>query len=85
MANVREFSYPVHRSMRVRSMILGVPPIAFALIMVLTVLMVYRLGQIWFLAITMILWFAARQIAKKDQWLLDIILVSLKQKDYYTP
>jgi len=80
-----EFTAPVYRSMRVRRLILGLPPITFGIFVILTYFTVVFLKIYLFLAISLILWFLARQLTRKDQWLMDIVLFSLKQKDIYTP
>jgi type IV secretory pathway VirB3-like protein len=46
-----------------------------------TILMVFTFGQIAFLVITVISWFALKQVTKHDEWLLDIVITSLLQPD----
>jgi type IV secretory pathway VirB3-like protein len=78
---IYDFVIPVRRSIIHRDLWLGIPFIPLMTLGFITILMVFTFGQIAFLVITVISWFALKQVTKHDEWLLDIIITSLLQPD----
>jgi len=78
---IQDFSFPVHRSIIKRDLWLGIPLLPLILLIFSTIIIVLGFGQPAFLVVTVVLWFVLKQIAKNDEWLLDIILTSLLQPD----
>ncbi|MCL2763246.1 MAG: VirB3 family type IV secretion system protein [Treponema sp.] len=78
---IYDYAIPVRRSIIHRDLWLGIPFIPLMALGFATILMVFTFGQVAFLVITVIAWFVLKQITKKDEWLLDIILTSLLQPD----
>ena len=78
---IYDYAIPVRRSIIHRDLWLGIPFIPLMVLGFITILMVFTFGQIAFLVITLIAWFVLKQITKKDEWLLDIIIISLLQPD----
>jgi len=78
---IYDYAIPVRRSIIHRDLWLGIPFIPLMVLGFTTILMVFTFGQIAFLVVTVISWFALKHITKQDEWLLDIVVVSLLQPD----
>jgi type IV secretory pathway VirB3-like protein len=78
---IYDYAIPVRRSIIHRDLWLGVPFIPLMVLGFTTILMVFTFGQIAFLVVTVISWFALKQITRQDEWLLDIVITSLLQPD----
>jgi len=78
---IHDYAIPVRRSIIHRDLWLGIPFIPLMTLGFVTILMVFTFGQFAFLVITVIAWFALKQITKHDEWLLDIVMTSLLQPD----
>jgi type IV secretory pathway VirB3-like protein len=79
---IQDFTVPVHRSIIKRDLYIGLPLIPLVILGLITCLMVFDFNQPAFLVITVILWYILKTITDKDEWLLDIVLISLLQPDY---
>jgi type IV secretory pathway TrbD component len=85
MADLRSFSRPVHRSLLQRELLGGVPQAGLLLLFVLSVVFIYGL-QLYFMIVPMvILFFVMRSLTARDQWLIDIVLDNIQQKDVLIP
>jgi len=78
---IYDYAIPVRRSIIHRDLWLGIPFIPLMILGFTTILMVFTFGQIAFLVVTVISWFALKHITKQDEWLLDIVVTSLLQPD----
>jgi len=78
---VLDFAIPVRRSIIHRDLVLGIPLTPLLLLAFITIYMVFIFNQYIFLVICVGVWFMLRIITKQDEWLLDIVLVSLIQPD----
>jgi len=78
---IYDYAIPVRRSVIHRDLWLGIPFIPLMILGFVTILMVFTFSQFAFLVITVIAWFALKQITKHDEWLLDIVITSLLQPD----
>jgi len=78
---IYDYAIPVRRSIIHRDLWLGIPFIPLMVLGFTTILMVFTFGQIAFLIVTVISWFALKHITKQDEWLLDIVITSLLQPD----
>jgi len=85
MVDMSQYKQPVRRSLLQREMIGGVPQLGLLLIFVLSVVFIY--GFRFYLAIIpiVLLYFVMRFLTKKDQWLIDIMLNNITQKDILIP
>lgn len=81
----QDYSVMVYRSIMKRELYLGIPLIPLVLLGFFTIIMVFNLQQIGFLAVTVILWVILKILTDKDEYLLDIILSSLFQPDILEP
>jgi len=63
---------PVYRSILFPSLVFGMPRRLFLILGIATLALVFSLGQIWFLAVTVILMLITRKIAKEDRWVFEI-------------
>ena len=82
---VTDYSWKVHRSLLRRDLVAGVSRITFAIIIALTVYMVFGARQYWFVAVAMILYVVVRALTKSDEYLVEIILDSLLLPDDLYP
>lgn len=78
---IYDYAIPVRRSVIHRDLWLGIPFIPLMVLGFITIIMVFTFGQIAFLVVTVIAWFALKHITKQDEWLLDIVITSLLQPD----
>ena len=83
--NVADYPWKVHRSLLRRDLVAGVSRITFAIIIALTVYMVFGVRQYWFAGVTVILYFVVRALTKSDEYLVEIILDSLLLPDDLYP
>ncbi|GMO57936.1 MAG: hypothetical protein Ta2G_17910 [Termitinemataceae bacterium] len=85
MINMKPYSKPVHRSLLQRDLLAGVPQVGLLVIFMLAVIFVYGLEMPFMLIPIVLLYFVMRALTKKDQWLLDIVLDNIQQKDVFIP
>jgi len=85
MVDMSQYKKPVHRSLLQREMIGGIPQVGMLLLFMLSVIFLY--GFRFYLAIIpiVLLYFVMRFMTKKDQWLIDIVLNNITQKDILIP
>jgi type IV secretory pathway VirB3-like protein len=81
MASLRDFSLPVHKSLQQPDLVLGIPKPVLALLLCLTMILVYLLGFIFAVG-GILLYFPCYLVSKDDPELLSIALDSLFQMDY---
>ena len=85
MVDMIDYKLPVHRSLLQRELLGGIPQAGLLLIICLALIFVYGL-EIWFALIPIaLLYFIMRHLTKIDQWLIDIVLNNIMQKDVYIP
>jgi type IV secretory pathway VirB3-like protein len=81
MASLQDFSLPVHKSLQQPDLILGIPKSVLALLLCLTMILVYLLGFMFVLS-GILLYLPCYLVSKDDPDLLTIALESLFQMDY---
>lgn len=74
---MEDYSYPVHRSLFKRKMIMGIPTVPFVIISMFTIIILMDFKAIAIIPVGVGLLWVTREISKKDPYLLDIILNSL--------
>jgi type IV secretory pathway VirB3-like protein len=85
MVNMSAYSRKVHRSLLPRDMMGGVPTAGLVLLLILSVVFLYVLGWIFMIVPIVLLYFVMRHLTKMDEWLIDIALENIQQKDLYIP
>jgi type IV secretory pathway TrbD component len=85
MIDMKEYIKPVHRSLLQREMMGGVPQAGLLLILMLALVFIYGLEIYVAAAPIALLYFVMRRFSKKDQWLIDIVLENIMQKDKLIP
>ena len=81
MASLQDFALPVHKSLQQPDLILGIPKVVLAIILCLTMILVYLLGFILVVA-GVILYVPCYFLSKEDPQMLTIALDNLFQIDY---
>lgn len=76
---------PVHRSLLPRELIAGVPQAGVLILFFLGLIFVYGLRLYWSLVPIALIYLLMRYLTKQDQWLIDILLDNIMQKDIYIP
>ncbi len=76
-----EFTYPVHKSLLKRNLIMGLPPIILVLILIFTAFMYILTESFAIVPLGIILYIITREITKKDEYLLEILISSILQPD----
>lgn len=85
MVDMRPYSRPVHRSLLQREMLGGIPQLGLLLLATLGVVFIYGL-RLYIAAVPIaLLYFVMRYLTKQDQWLIDIVLDNINQKDKLLP
>ena len=79
---ITDYSYPVHRSIMKRQLIMGVPLIPLVIIVFATILIVLDFKLWIILTFRAILIYIMKEITKKDEYLLEIFLNSLLEPDH---
>jgi type IV secretory pathway VirB3-like protein len=69
---------PVYRAILFPALIFGMPRRLFLVIGIATLALVLSLGQIWFLAVTLILIILARRVAKEDRYVFEVYMQLFK-------
>lgn len=82
---ISDYSWKVHRSLLRRDLVAGVSRITFAIIISLTVYMVFGVRQYWFVAISIVIYLVVRALTKSDEYLVEIILDALLLPDDLYP
>ena len=85
MIDMNNFKQPVHRSLLQREMIGGVPQAGLFIVFMLGLIFVYGMRLYLALVPIVLLYFVMRHLTKRDQWLIDIVLGNISQKDAYLP
>jgi type IV secretory pathway VirB3-like protein len=63
----------------------GVPQAGLLLLFMLAVIFIYGLALYFMIAPIIIFYFVMRALTKKDQYLIDIVLENISQKDVFIP
>ena len=82
---ISDYSWKVHRSLLRRDLVAGVSRITFAIIISLTVYMVFGVRQYWFVAVSTVIYLVVRALTKSDEYLVEIILDALLLPDDLYP
>jgi type IV secretory pathway VirB3-like protein len=85
VVSTREYFRPVHRSLLQRELLGGVPQAGLFIVLMLAVIFVYGMEMPFMLVPIILLYFVMRALTKKDQWLIDIVLENIQQKDVFIP
>jgi len=85
MVDLGDYKQPVHRSLLQREMLGGIPQAGLILLFVLGVVFVYGLRMYFMLAPLIVLYIIMRALTKRDQWLIDIVMDNIMQKDKLIP
>jgi len=85
MVDMTRHKKPVRRSLLQREMVGGIPQLGMLLLFLLALVFIYGL-HLYLSAVPIVLgYFFMRHLTKKDQWLIDIVLENVKQKDVLIP
>jgi len=82
---ISDYSWKVHRSLLRRDLVAGVSRLTFAIIISLTVYMVFGVRQYWFVAVSIVIYLVVRALTKSDEYLVEIILDALLLPDDLYP
>jgi len=85
MPDMRPYSRTVRRSLLQREMVGGVPQVGLLLLLVLGIVFVYGLQLYVAIVPIVLLFFILRHLSRKDQWLIDIVMENVTQKDVLLP
>jgi len=85
MPDLRPYARTVRRSLLQREMVGGVPQVGLLLLFVLGLVFVYGLRLYIAVAPIALLFLIMRHLSKKDQWLIDIVMENVMQKDVLLP
>lgn len=77
-----DYSYPVHRSIMRRQLVFGVPLAPLVGIIVFTFIIIMDFKFYAFILISAAIIYIMREITKRDEYLLEIILFSLFDPDH---
>jgi type IV secretory pathway VirB3-like protein len=72
---------PIYKSIMFPPLIMGVPKKMFALIAIISLVVVISFSQYWFLIFTVLALLVAKWIAKKDPFVFEITLELMKIPD----
>ena len=83
--STRAYSTPVYHSIMSRDLFAGIPYAGMMVLYMCGIIFVYMCKLYYFLIVIAAMYIAARILTKRDEWLIDIVLTSLLQKDEYLP
>ncbi|GMO15349.1 MAG: hypothetical protein Pg6A_01450 [Termitinemataceae bacterium] len=85
MINMSQYSRSVRRSLLPRDMLGGIPTAGLLLLLILAVVFMYVFGWIWFIVPIVLLYFVMRFLTARDEWMIDMVIENIGQKDIYIP
>jgi len=85
MVDMSQYKKPVRRSLLQREMVGGIPQLGLLLLFMFGIIFVYGLHLYLFIIPIVLGYFFMRHLTKKDQWLIDIALDNITQKDRLIP
>jgi type IV secretory pathway TrbD component len=85
MVDMSAYRLPVRRSLLQRELVLGIPQAGLFILFMLAVIFIYGL-ELYFMAVPIAgLFILMRVLTNRDQWLIDIVLDNIMQKDRLIP
>jgi type IV secretory pathway TrbD component len=85
MVDMRPYKQPVRRSLLQRDLMGGIPQAGLIALFMLAVIFIYGLRLYFTIVPIVVFYFVMRHLTKKDQWLIDIVLENISQKDVLLP
>jgi type IV secretory pathway VirB3-like protein len=85
MLDMSPHSRPVRRSLLQRDLIGGIPQAGMLIVFMLAAVFVIGLEMYFMIVPAAVLYLVLRALTKKDQWMIDIVIESISQKDAYIP
>ena len=85
MVDMSAYKQKVHRSLLQREMLAGIPQAGLILLVVLATVFIYGLRLFFMIVPIAVLFIVMRILTKRDQWLIDIVLDNIQQKDKLIP
>jgi len=85
MIDMSAYRQPVHRSLLQREMIGGVPQAGLLMLFLLGLVFIYGLELYLSIVPIALLYFVMRHLSKQDNWLIDIVMDNIMQKDRLIP
>jgi type IV secretory pathway TrbD component len=82
---MRAYSAPVHRSLLQRDLLGGVPQAGLIILFIFAVVFVYGLSLYIMIIPVIIMYLVMRHLTSNDQYLIDIVLENIQQKDILLP
>ena len=76
------YTYPVHKSITKRNLVMGLPLLVLIGIIMVTAFFYILLDNLIFIPFGIIIYFIAREITKKDEYFLEILFNSLLQPHF---
>lgn len=80
--DISEYTYPVHRAVMKRQLIMGVPLVPFVIVVLVTIIIVLDFKMWLIIPFAGIAIYIMKEITKKDQYLLEVFLYSLLEPDF---
>ena len=80
--DISEYTYPVHRAVMKRQLIMGVPLVPFIIVVLVTIIIVLDFKMWLIIPFAGITIYIMKEITKKDQYLLEVFLYSLLEPDF---
>jgi len=85
MVDMSEYKQKVHRSLLQREMLGGVPQIGLIFLIVFGTVLIYGLRLYFMIVPLAVLYIVMRALTRRDQWLIDIVMDNIMQKDKLIP
>lgn len=85
MVDMRDYRVAARRSLLQRSLMGGVPQAGLFIIFFLGIIFLYGLELYFMIVPIVILYLVMRALTKRDQWLIEIVLDNIMQKDKLIP
>jgi type IV secretory pathway VirB3-like protein len=82
---MRPYAKRVRRSLLQRELMAGIPQVGLIGLFVLAVVFMYGLAMYFMIVPLAVLYLVMRHLTKQDQWLIDIVLENIQQKDVFIP
>ena len=79
------YASPVRRSLLSRETLGGIPQVGFIFLIIMAAVFIYGLSMYLMIIPIVILYVIMKVLSKKDQFLIDMVIDNLSQKDVFLP
>ena len=85
MVDMRPYSIKVRRSLLQRDLMAGIPASGLLMLATAGIFFLYVLRMFFMIPVLIVAYFIMRYLTSRDPWMIDIMLTTIKEKDFFIP